>query len=155
MRVSISVVVLLLSACSGGNSDQFGPECGSNSSCAPPEILPAESIIGLWNSSTDIESAMDIRYSEIKVNGEYIVYNYQQDEIGSGENCYIQSVGRIWRYSESSNYQLEFTDGQSSTQRPATIYRDGVNLYVALESHSEELWSEVQGESSSDFVLCQ
>lgn len=116
---------------------------------------PAESIVGLWNSGKTINGITDIRYTEIGTSGDYVEHDYQQDEIGSGENCYVQNIGRIWRYADASNYQVQFTAEQSATQQPATIFRQGDSLSVSLESGSDELWPEVQGLTGNELELCQ
>ena len=91
--------------CSGGNNDSE-PECGANSSCAPPQLSPAERILGLWDRSGVLNAQQDILFTFIGADGEYTVYDFEQDDFGSGENCHSIDTGTIYRFSESSNYTI-------------------------------------------------
>jgi len=52
------------------------------------------SIAGLYDYSVAFESiVVDTKYWEIDNNGSMTFYDYQQDAVGSGDNCYIISTG--------------------------------------------------------------
>lgn len=151
--------LLVLSGCSGGDNGS-DPECGPNSSCAAPQLNPDESILGLWDRSGVRDSQQEILYTFIGADGEYLVYDYEQDDFGSGENCHTLDAGTIYRNTESSAYQIEFqtieSDSVGGSVTSAEIFRDGSNLDVSFpEIGIEEMWVPVNDLITDDLVLCQ
>ena len=147
--------VSLVSGCNGGSSDQFGPECGVNSACPAPELLPAESIIGLWDSSIEIDGMTETIYTDIRETGEFNEYNSQQDNIGTGENCHSMKSGRIWRYTNTSSYQIQFQQEQSTAPIAVTIFRRAEQLSVTIDAGPEMSWARVTEFVAGDIVSCQ
>lgn len=145
----------ILSACSGGSSDQYGPECGAASSCAPPELTPAASIVGLWDSSVVGSEDSLNSYTQITESGGYNKFIYQQGDGGIGENCYLLTAGRIWRYTDSSRYEIESSDDPEFSLQRFDAYREGEVLRVVGDSDSVELWPEVLEFTVNELVLCQ
>ena len=161
MKSAIFVVSTLFLAisCSGGDNGSE-PECGSNSSCPSPQLNPDPSILGLWDRSGIHDSQQEILYTFIGAEGEYLVYDYQQDDFGSGENCHTLDSGTIYRNAESSNYILEFetieTDAAGTSMSSATIFLQGNNLEFRIpESGVEEIWTPVVELTVDDLDLCQ
>ena len=152
-------VVVVMIGCSGGNNDSE-PECGANSSCAPPQLSPAERILGLWDRSGVLNAQQDILFTFIGADGEYTVYDFEQDDFGSGENCHSIDTGTIYRFSESSNYTIEFrtteTDAEGVSVSTATLFLQGENLSVSFpESGIEETWTPVIELATDDLELCE
>ena len=142
----------------GGDSTQFGPECGVNSSCDLPKLPPAESIVGLWDRSGELNGQTDTLYTFIGANGEYLVYDYQQDAFGTGDNCYKPRTGRIWRVTNSSRYQIELTtpasDLSTDSAGTTTIYFLDNNLLVTAEEGASETWTPPTGLARESLLLC-
>lgn len=154
MKYVISAALtILISGCSGGSSDQYGPECGANSSCALPELLPAESIVGLWESSRETDGTSATSYTEITADGGFKVYNYQQTSNNSGENCHVLNENRIWRYTDSSRYEILSVNSEQSVS--AVIYRQNESLFVTMDSEPEENWLSIVEFVTEDLLLCQ
>ena len=146
----------------GGDSTEFGPECGVSSSCDLPKLPPAESIAGLWDRSRELNGQTDTLYTFIGANGDYLIYDYQQDDFGVGENCYEADNGRIWRVTNSSRYQIELTtlvselttDSPGTTTSTATIYFLNNNLSVTWEEGASETWTLLTGIARESLLLC-
>jgi len=156
MKYVLSVALAtIVSGCSGGSSDQYGPECGANSSCPPPELFPAASIVGLWESTKEIEGAIANSYTEITAGGGFNVYNYQQASNGNGENCHVLSENKIWRYTDSSRYEILSVNSNSEQPASVVIYRQNESLNVTMGSEPEEIWLSIVEFVAQDLVLCQ
>ena len=154
----ISTLFLTISCSGGDNSSE--PECGSNASCPPPQLNPDLSILGLWDRGGVQDSQQEILYTFIGAEGEFLVYDYEQDDFGSGENCHTLDSGNIYRNTESSNYTIEFqtteTDAVGTSTSSATIFLEGSNLDFRIpESGIEEVWTPVTEFTTDDLELCQ
>ncbi len=151
--------VLFLTGCSGGDNGSE-PECGANSSCPPPRLSPAVSIVGLWDRSGVRDELQEILFTFIGADGEYSVYDFEQDDFGSGENCHTRDTGTIYRITESSNYTLEFRTSESDalgiSMSSGSIFREGENLNVRFpERGIEEIWTPVTELTTTDLILCE
>ena len=116
--------------------------------------------MGLWDRSGVQDSQQEILYTFIGAEGEYLVYDYEQDDFGSGENCHTLDTGTIYRNTESSNYTIEFqtteTDAVGTSMSSATIFLQGNNLEFRIpESGVEEIWKPVVELTVDDLELCQ
>ena len=160
MKVHISLIFSAIVAigCSGGGSDSK-PECGSNASCAPPQLNPALSITGIWNRTKITNDQEDILFTYIGEDGEFLVYDYQQDDFGSSENCHTLETATIFRSTESSNYSIRFNNPRPNPEDEiglfATIFLEQENLSVQWDTGENEIWSPITGQSTDDLVLCQ
>ena len=154
----IAVYILVVGCSSGGSSDGT-PECGPNASCAAPRQTPDASIVGLWDRGGFQETQQEILYTFISADGDYLVYDFEQDDFGSGENCHTLDSGTIFRNSDSSNYTIEFvtseSDSESISTSFATIFLQGQNLEVRVENSATEVWLPVVGIATDDLELCQ
>ena len=143
----------------GGGSNESTPECGENASCAPVSQLPDESIVGLWDRSGSEDGLEEILYTFIGSDGSYLVYDFQQDEFGTGENCSTLDTGRISRVAEGNRYTIEFTvtefDSQGMSTSSATIFRQESNVEFRLEDGPVEEWVPVVEFGIEDLALCQ
>ena len=157
--IFVMSTLFLAISCSGGDNGSE-PECGSNASCLPPQLNPESSILGLWDRSGVQDSQQEILYTFIGAEGEYLVYDYEQDDFGSGENCHTLDSGTIYRNTESSNYTIEFqtteTDTVGTSTSSATIFLQSNNLEFRIpESGVEETWTPVAELTTDDLELCQ
>jgi len=122
-------------------------------------LSPAESITGLWDRGGELHSEREELYTYIGEDGQFLVYDYTQDSVDARQNCYSLVSGRIWRYLESSRYQIEFSsekpDPIGFSENAVTIYLQGNNLYVRWESGVEESWLPLQGIAQQDLTLCE
>ena len=157
MFIALSALSILL-GCSGG-SNESTPECGVNASCAPVSQTPDESIVGLWDRSGSENNLEEILYTFIGSDGKYLVYDYQQDDFGTGENCHTLDTGAISRVTEGSRYTIEFTitesDSQGTSTSSATIFRQESNVEFRLEDGPVEEWLPVVEFGIDDLELCQ
>lgn len=161
MKTTMAVlsIVCFMAGCSGGDNSSE-PECGVNASCAPPPIIASEDILGLWDRSGFRNEQQDILYTFIGIDGEYLVYDFEQDDFGSGENCHTLDVGTINRFTESSDYTIEFRTSESDavgiSETFVTIVLQGENLNVSFsEAGIEEIWTPVIELSRDDLALCE
>ena len=159
LATAIISCVLLLNGCSGGDNGSE-PECSVNSSCLPPRLAPAESVVGLWDRSRVRDEQQEILYTFIGADGEYSVYDFEQDDFGSGENCHTRDTGIIYRFTESSNYTLEFrtpeTDALGLSISSGSIFLEGQNLNVRFpERGIEEIWTPINELATTDLILCE
>lgn len=140
-----------LSGC-GGNSDV--QECGIDTSCAP---FPAEDIVGLWDRSESVEGASEVLYTYIGAEGTIYNYDFQQDEFGNGDNCFLLSSGFITRVAvASSDYDVVIEDDIDSVgiSERLTIVQQGSNLLVKRANSIEEIWPLLVGVDRADLLLC-
>ena len=159
-KVSLVVAVyILIVGCTSGGSSESTPECGPNSSCEAPRQTPDSSILGLWDRGGFQETQQEILYTFIGAGGEYLVYDFEQDDFGTGENCHTLDSGEIFRSTDSSNYTIEFvtseSDSESISTSFATIFLQGQNLEVRMESGATEVWLPVVGITINDLAVCQ
>ena len=103
-------------------------------------------------------SRLDVLFTYIGEDGEYLVYDFEQDDFGSGLNCHTLDTGSIFRVTESSNYTIEFvtseSDSESISRSFATIFLQGENLQVSSEGVSV-FWRPVVDITTDDLELCQ
>ena len=155
--IVLTLFTAYLSACSANLSDE-GPECGPNASCPPPNLLPAENILGLWDRSKVQSSGTDVSYTYIGRDGEFLSYDFQQDDFGTGENCHLLTPGRIWRNDAATNtysFDTEDTDVLGVTGAAITLLRQERNLFVVQANGLEETWVRLDGVLREDLVLCE
>lgn len=158
MKVSVQIITLfIVVGCSGG-SDGLTPECGANSSCAQVSLSPDSSVVGLWDRSGMQNSRLDVLFTYIGEDGEYLVYDFEQDDFGSGLNCHTLDTGSIFRVTESSNYTIQFVTSESDSEGVSnsfvTIFRQGENLQVS-SGDVTRLWRPVVDITTDDLELCQ
>ena len=158
LKIIVARVILCcayLSGCSGGNNDNE-PECGSNESCPPPN--PAENIVGLWDRSVQNNLGTDVVHSYIGADRTFLIYDFQQDDFGNGENCHRLNAGIISRVDSVSftyNIQTEDRVDMLGVTEVLEISRQGSNLRVIRESGLEEIWVSLEGVSREDLALCE
>jgi len=88
-----SVLPMFVSACSGGSSKEFEPECGASSSCAAPS-MSSEVFSGVWRSEC---GAFTVDFPSFAYG--QISYKIQGDQVSR----------TVWEYSDSACTVL--TDG--------------------------------------------
>ena len=152
-----TLMMVIFAACiSGCVSGDNGSECGDDASCPPPKFSPLESILGLWDASSEQNSGTDVIYAYIGNSGEFLTYDLQQDEFGTGENCHIISVGRIWRDSPTSDvHQFVFEDGETEIGRKGIILTSQVNGLIVQFGDLEEIWMPLDGVVREDLIRCE
>lgn len=156
MRLELLLLpLMLLTSCTDGRTIG-GEECGSNASCLAPIFNVDEPIVGLWDRSQITNSAEDVMYTFISRYGQFLTYDYQQDDSGTGENCYKLDVGSI-NTAESTNvfrvYQYN-QESQGYTEERVTMIRNGDDLKVNWENGDIHTWSILLGIEQADFTRC-
>lgn len=157
--------IFLLVSCSGGSNDDGTPECGPNASCARPrpDVSNNPSVLGLWDRGGTKDNKTDVLYSYIGENSEYIVYDYEQDDFGSGENCYTVVTGSINVTAEDGIYLVrniisDEPDVFVENEYELTINSNGSNLMVSFENWEIgefEIWVLANGLDREGFNSCQ
>jgi len=103
----------------------------------------ATDIAGVYDLTDDTLDGEDIYYLEINDNGSTVLYNYEQDDIGTGENCYSISPG-TGAFSAQGNNEFMFThytnpdENCDSVTQTVTIIRSDSELTITSVDIDDE-----------------
>jgi len=148
--------LLLLTSCTEGGT-HISEECGSNASCPRAIFNADEPIIGLWDRVKPTNSEQDVLYTSISRFGQFLTYDYQQDDFGTGENCHNLEVGSInsgQAINEYRIYQPNLPSGEGFSDVTAIMIRNSENMDVNWRNGDAEVWTLVSGVAAADLVLC-
>ena len=86
MRTAAPCAVLLaaLGACGGGGTDPDAVGGG-------PEATGIAALAGLYDLTVTIDGETDVGYVELRADSTLVRHDYQQDDVGSGANCWIRT----------------------------------------------------------------
>jgi len=122
----------LISACGGSSSGDDGSSSGLTA------------IAGVWDSSSQEDSLIDVSYTVFNTDGTFVDYDYMGDAFDAGADCYIEYAGTI---SDQGNGNF-LVDNNNTIQMTISgdtleIISDGVT-YTMIKSTRQE----------SSFNLC-
>ena len=120
--------MLALGAC-GGGGDGGGRVVGDESSGRPASGLGAlAALAGLYDLTFSLDGERDVGYLEIRPDAVLVRHDYQQDDYGTGANCWISSAPVTPIALGDDRYAVTF-DGETSE---LTLRRgDSGGLYIA------------------------
>lgn len=137
----------------------------SESGGAEPEVTgPIETqrpdtsaVSGLWDARVETNQGFDEMFKQISADGIITTYDYQQDSVSSGANCYnISSTGL--NPDGGSSYSIgnrEFTMVVQDDGLLVTFVDAGeVDRDDDVEEVLEQLWSSVNGIDTMDLNSC-
>lgn len=81
-RLGLIVVSLLLISCSSNND-------GTDAS------VGLSNLVGLWNSSENVNGKTDVLYTHVASDGAIIEYDYDGDTVDNGLDCYHITTGSV------------------------------------------------------------
>ena len=91
-------------------------------------------IAGTWDSSTRENGVLDETYLIISTNGRMTDADYNDDQAGTGGNCYYLTVSRL-EYDGGNGYRI-FDDGEISDEFNAEVVNDVLTLTFSNRSYS-------------------
>ena len=92
-------------------------------------------IAGLWDTTEVVNGFQDIALTQIRENGEISFFDFQQDDIGNGDNCYVIVTG------------TSVLDQVSDSEFVNFFYS---NLDISCELQADELDLSINADGSLD-----
>ena len=141
--------------------------------CSP--LLGAGSVgdvAGLWDTTDVSEGLRNVALTRISDNGEITFFDFQQDDVGNGENCYVIVSGAsvIEQVSESTFINTFYSDPDTSCnllidEIEVTVNPDGDLDIISIDQFDEdndgntnetitETFPEIFGVSTTDLIAC-
>lgn len=119
-----------------GDTSEFNPDLDSGDTIdtEPSGTAPAAGVVGLWNASSGAPGGEDEMYVRIDDDGLYTEYDYQMDDVGSGENCYLVQPLRL-DFEDAGSNAYSLGDGRELALAPG---EDGGTLMVTEIDESGE-----------------
>ncbi|OUS36652.1 hypothetical protein A9R00_11460 [Oleispira antarctica] len=144
MKLFIYILfAMMVTACGGSNSDS------SNNGNENSPGISLESMVGIWDATSESEGDIAEIYYSIKENGEWIEYFYQGDSLDNSENCYTTSKYTVEHLGDNE-FEITFSEDESNS---FNISIDGNDL-VFINSDSTFRFSKSSLLESDFSPLC-
>jgi len=141
-----------------------------------PPLLGIRSIgavAGLWDTSETSNGLQDIALTQIGENGDVTFFDFQQDDIGNGDNCYVIVAGTsvIEQLADLTFINTFYNDPDTSCDvltdsLEITFDADGSLAFTSIDQFDNDndgdtnesitrTFPEISGVSATDLISCE